>query len=54
MLQNTVQSQIETIRKATHIASKSRESALQFLIDARIIKETKATKKKLMSFKSVQ
>jgi hypothetical protein len=40
----SIQSQVDVIKKATEIASKSKESALKFLTDARIIEPKNNTK----------
>jgi hypothetical protein len=39
MQQTAIQSQIEAIKKATQIASKSKEAALKFLVDAGIVRQ---------------
>lgn len=38
-MQTAIQSQIEVIKKATQIASASKEAALKFLVDAGIINQ---------------
>ncbi len=39
MQQTAIQSQVEAIKKATQIASKSKEAALKFLVDAGIVRQ---------------
>lgn len=41
MQQESIQSQVDTIKKATEIATQTQESALKFLRDAGIIRDEK-------------
>jgi len=49
MTQTIIQEQIKTIQKATRNASRSKESATQFLKDAGIIKNVKSSPAKTSS-----
>jgi hypothetical protein len=44
MTEITIQAQVDSIKKATEKASKSKETAKKFLIDAGIIEDSKAEK----------
>lgn len=44
MTQESIQTQVEIINRATATATKSKESALKFLVDAGIVKAPKASK----------
>ena len=43
MLQESIKTQVEIINRATEIATKSKEAALKFLVDAGIVPAQKIT-----------